>query len=142
MPFRIRAGGTGGSATRTEPLGTGGRITASSHVAGADQGGFARAGTARAQFLARGARGGLALVAGGLVLGTAEGAALGAVGSDADIAKLAATAGLLAIDVYRRAIASPQLSGDELSFMVGARGNEEAHYAALKGVLGKAARPG
>ena len=44
-------------------------------------------GTTRAQFLARGAKGGMALVAGGLVLGVAEGTALGAISSDADISK-------------------------------------------------------
>jgi hypothetical protein len=48
--------------------------------------------TTRAQFLARAGKGGLALVAGGAVLGLAEGTALGAVKADADIAKLAATA--------------------------------------------------
>ncbi len=97
-------------------------------------------GTTRAQFLSRGAQGGLALVAGGAVLGIAQGAALGAVASDADIAKLAATAELLAIDFYTRAIASKQLKGDELSYLVGAKENEVAHYDALKGVL-KSADP-
>ncbi|HUY72440.1 MAG TPA: ferritin-like domain-containing protein [Gaiellaceae bacterium] len=97
-------------------------------------------GTTRAQFLARGAKGGLALVAGGLVLGVAEGTALGAVTSDADIAKLAATAELLAIDFYTHAIASNQLKGDELAYLAGAKGNEVAHYDALKGVL-KSATP-
>jgi ferritin-like protein len=94
----------------------------------------------RAQFLSRGMKGGLALVAGGAVLGLAEGTALGAVTSDADIAKLAATAELLAIDFYTQAIASKKLSGDELSYLVGAKENEVAHYAALKGVL-KSATP-
>jgi hypothetical protein len=96
-------------------------------------------GTTRAQFLARGARGGLALAAGGVVLGAAEGTALGAVTADTEIAKLAATAELLAIDFYSHAIASGKLQGDELAYLVGARGNEKAHYAALEGVLGKAA---
>jgi hypothetical protein len=97
-------------------------------------------GTTRAEFLARGAKGGLALVAGGLVLGLAEGTALGALSSDADIAKLAATAELLAIDFYTNAIASHQLKGDELAYMAGAKANEVAHYNALKGVL-KSATP-
>jgi hypothetical protein len=96
--------------------------------------------TNRAQFLARGAKGGLALVAGGLLLGVADGTALGATTADADIAKLAATAELLAIDFYSQAIASKQLKGDELAYLVGAKANEEAHYAALKGVL-KSATP-
>ena len=89
---------------------------------------------------ARGAKGGLALVAGGALLGLAEGTAFGAVSADADIAKLAATAELLAIDFYTHAINSKQLKGDELSYLAGARGNEQAHYAALKGVL-KSATP-
>jgi hypothetical protein len=97
-------------------------------------------GTTRAQFLARGARGGLALVAGGSLLGLAQGTALGASSADADIAKLAATAELLAIDFYAKAIASRKLKGDELSYLAGARENELAHYAALRGVL-KAATP-
>ena len=95
-------------------------------------------GTTRAQFLARGAKGGLALVAGGAVLGLAEGTAFGAVTADTDIAKLAATAELLAIDFYGHAIASKQLKGDELAYLAGAKGNEVAHYNALKGVLGTA----
>ena len=96
--------------------------------------------TTRAQFLTRGAKGGLALVAGGAILGLAEGTAFGAASADADIAKLAATAELLAIDFYTHAIDSKQLKGDELSYLVGARGNEQAHYAAFKGVL-KSATP-
>ncbi|HEX4519840.1 MAG TPA: ferritin-like domain-containing protein [Gaiellaceae bacterium] len=98
--------------------------------------------TTRAQFLSRGAKGGLALVAGGLVLGVAEGTAFGAVTADTDIAKLAATAELLAIDFYSNAISSGKLKGDELSYLVGAKGNEVAHYNALKGVLGKATPAG
>src|SRR5262249_24975872 len=62
--------------------------------------------------------------------------------SDADIAKLAATAELLAIDFYKRAIASKQLKGDELAYLGGALGNEQAHYDALKGVLGSATPTG
>jgi hypothetical protein len=95
--------------------------------------------TTRAAFLSRGAKGGLALVAGGSLLALAEGPALGAVSADSDIAKLAATAELLAIDFYRRAIASRKFKGDELGYMAAALGNEQAHYKALAGVLGKAA---
>jgi hypothetical protein len=97
-------------------------------------------GTTRAQFLRRAGAGGVALVASGGVLGLAEGTALGAGTSDADIAKLAATAELLAIDFYKRAIASNKLEGDEQAYLGGALGNEQAHYAALKGVL-KSATP-
>jgi len=97
-------------------------------------------GITRAQFFSRGAKGGLALVAAGSLLGLAEGTAFGAASTDADVAKLAATAELLAIDFYTRAIGSKQLKGDELSYLVGARANEQAHYSALKGVL-KSATP-
>jgi ferritin-like protein len=97
-------------------------------------------GISRAQFLSRGAKGGLALVAAGSIFGLAEGTAFGAASADADIAKLAATAELLAIDFYTRAIDSKQLKGDELAYLAGARVNEQAHYAALKGVL-KSATP-
>ncbi len=97
-------------------------------------------GTTRAQFLSRGAKGGLVLVAGGSLLAIGDGVALGATTTDADIAKLAATAELLAIDFYTQAIASKKLKGDELSYLVGAKENEVAHYDALKGVL-KSATP-
>lgn len=98
--------------------------------------------TTRAQFLSRGAKGGLALVAGGVLLGVTDGPAFGAATSDTDIAKLAATAELLAIDFYTHAINSKQLKGDELSYLAGAKANEVAHYAALKGVLGSATPAG
>ena len=99
--------------------------------------------TTRAQFLRRAGGGGLALVAGGSVLGLAQGSALAATASgDVAIAKLAATAELLAIDFYTKAIASKQLKGDELSYLAGALGNEQAHYAALKAVLGTATPKG
>jgi hypothetical protein len=95
--------------------------------------------TTRASFLANGARGGLALVAGGSLLALAQGTALGATTADADIAKLAATAELLAIDFYTRAINSKKISGAELAYMASARENERAHYRALAGVLKSAA---
>jgi hypothetical protein len=97
----------------------------------------------RAQFLRRAGGSSLALIAGGSVLGFAQGSALAATASgDVAIAKLAATAELLAIDFYTKAIASKQLKGDELSYLGGALGNEQAHYAALKGVLGSATPKG
>jgi hypothetical protein len=98
--------------------------------------------TTRAAFLSRGAKGGLALVAGGSLLALTEAPALGAAGADSDIAKLAATAELLAIDFYKKAIASRKFSGDELAYLAAALGNEQAHYKALAGVLGKAAPKG
>ena len=97
-------------------------------------------GTTRAAFLSRGAKGGLALVAGGSMLALSDGVAFGAASGDAAIAKLAATAELLAIDFYRHAIASKKLKNDELAYLAQAMSNEQAHYAALKGVL-KSATP-
>src|SRR5579859_4579690 len=97
----------------------------------------------RAQFLRQAGGGGLALIAGGSVLGLAQGSALAATSSgDVAIAKLAATAELLAIDFYTKAIASKRLKGDELAYLGGALGNEQAHYAALKAVLGAATPKG
>jgi hypothetical protein len=107
-----------------------------------ETGGDTMSGTTRAQFLSRGARGGIALVAGGSVMALAEGTAFGAATTDADIAKLAATAELLAIDFYTRAIDSKKLKGDELGYLASAMGNEQAHYAALKGVLRSATPAG
>lgn len=99
-------------------------------------------GTTRGQFLARGAKGGVALVAGGSVLALAEGTAFGAATSDTDILKLAATAELLAIDFYTRSIASKKLKGDELGYLAAAMSNERAHYAALKAALKSGAPAG
>jgi rubrerythrin len=96
----------------------------------------------RARFLSRGAKGGLALVAGGSVLATAAGPAFGAANADSDIAKLAATAELLATNFYNRAIASGTFAGDDLRYLREARANERAHYAALANVLGAAAPKG
>ena len=93
----------------------------------------------RAQFLSRGAKGGLALVAGGSVLAAAAGPAMGAASGDVAIAKLAATAELLAIDFYSMAISSGKLKGDQGAYLVAARMNEQDHYKALAGVLGSGA---
>ena len=97
----------------------------------------------RAQFLRQAGGGGLALIAGGSLLGLAQGTAFAATSSgDVAIAKLAATAELLAIDFYTKALASKQLKGSEASYLGAALGNEQAHYAALKSVLGSAAPSG
>lgn len=96
----------------------------------------------RAQFLTRGAKGSLALVAGGSILAAAVGPAMAQGGGDADIAKLAATAELLAIDFYGKAIDMGGFTGDTLAYMQAARDNEQAHYEALAGVLGKDAPAG
>ena len=94
--------------------------------------------TTRAAFLSRGAKGGLALVAGGSVLAMASGPAFGSGMADADIAKLAATAELLAIDFYTRSIRSGKLRGAEAAYLAAALQNERDHYKALASVLGKA----
>lgn len=96
--------------------------------------------TTRAAFLSRGAKGGIALVAGGSVLAATTGNAFGARAADTDIAKLAATAELLAIDFYSKALASNRFSGAEQAYMAAALQNEKDHYKALAGVL-KAAVP-
>lgn len=98
--------------------------------------------TSRAGFLSLGARGGLALVAGGAVLGVAATPALGRSAGDVEIATLAATAELLAIDVYTRAIDAGLFSGDTLAYMEAARQNEQDHYDALADVLGSQAPTG
>jgi rubrerythrin len=98
--------------------------------------------TTRAAFLSRGARGGIALVAGGSVLAATAGSAFGAGTADTDIAKLAATAELLAIDFYSKAIASKKFSGAAAAYMGAALQNEKDHYKALAGVLGSAAPKG
>ncbi len=95
--------------------------------------------TTRAAFLSRGAKGGLALVAGGSVLAMTSGPAFGSAAADTDIAKLAATAELLAIDFYTRSIASRKLEGAEAAYLAAALQNEKDHYKALAGVLGTAA---
>ncbi len=92
--------------------------------------------TSRAEFLTLGAKGGLALVVGGSVLGVAVGPALGQATGDVEIATLAATAELLALDVYSRAIKTGFFKADVLAYMEAARQNEQDHYDTLAGVLG------
>jgi rubrerythrin len=58
--------------------------------------------------------------------------------ADADLAKVAATAELLAIDFYKRAVASRHFRGDERDYLAAARDNEIEHYDLLKVALGKA----
>jgi hypothetical protein len=91
----------------------------------------------RAEFISRGAKGGLALVAGGSVLAEVSSLALASGVTDIDIAKLAATAELLAINFYNRAIDSGKFrrTANE-PYLVEARNAEIAHYDALRGVLG------
>jgi rubrerythrin len=92
--------------------------------------------TSRGEFISLGAKGGLALVVGGSLLGVAAAPALGQAAGDVEIATLAATAELLAIDVYTRAIDTGFFDGDVLAYMEAARQNEQDHFDALAGVLG------
>ena len=97
----------------------------------------------RAQFVRGGVKGGLALVAGGAVIAAATGTASAAgEPSDIDIAKLAATAELLAIDFYARAIKSGVFGGRRERYLKGARDNEIDHYNALAGLIGADAPKG
>jgi rubrerythrin len=95
--------------------------------------------TSRGEFLSLGMKGGLALAAGGTILGVAAGPALGQTSGDVAIAKLAATAELLAIDFYGKGIESGFFTGDVLAYMNSAKQNEQDHYDALAKVLGSAA---
>ena len=104
----------------------------------------------RAQFLSRGAKGGLVLAVGGLALAAAAcgdddtpaAASTAATTTasqpvdDVGIAKLAATAELLAIDFYGMGIATGFFKADVLAYMTAARQNEQDHYDALAKVLG------
>lgn len=104
----------------------------------------------RAQFLRRGARGGIVLAVGGMALAaaacgddaattaatTAAATTAASPVDDVAIAKLAATAELLAIDFYGRSIDSGMFTADALAYMSAARNNEQDHYDALAKVLG------
>jgi rubrerythrin len=95
--------------------------------------------TNRAEFITRSAKGGLALVAGGSVLAEVSSLAVASGVTDVEIAKLAATAELLAINFYSHAIASGKFTDrDERRYLHEARSAEVAHYDALRGVLGRA----
>lgn len=117
--------------------------------------------TSRAQFLSRGAKGGLVLVVGGVGLAaaacgsdgssgdaasTAAATTAGTTGAqpvdDVAIATLAATAELLAIDFYAMSIDSGMFTADDLAYLTAARQNEQDHYDALAKVLGKDAPKG
>ena len=109
----------------------------------------------RAQFLSRGVKGGLVLAVGGVALAAAacgDDDDTGATTSastpstsgaqpvdDVAIAKLAATAELLAIDFYGMGIASGLFKSDVLAYMTAAKQNEQDHYDALAKALGKEA---
>ena len=106
----------------------------------------------RARFLSLGLRGGAALAAGGSVLALAacDGAGDGADEAarersgtapagrvdDTALAMLAATAELLAVDFYSRAIEALSPEGALLGYLRSARENERDHYDALAEALG------
>ena len=97
----------------------------------------------RAQFLRRGAAGSLALVGGGGILAAVTGGPASAAGAgDVAILKVAATAELLAIDFYTRALAARRFIGDEKDYLRDARANERDHYAALAKAIGSGAPKG
>jgi hypothetical protein len=99
----------------------------------------------RAQFLARGFKGGLALVAGGSVLAAAAPALAGATEpaappeEDLAFVRLAASAELLAEAFYTRAIDGKKFEKQQRCYLVAARANEREHYTALANVLGTGA---
>jgi hypothetical protein len=95
----------------------------------------------RGQFLRNTGKGAVGLVVGGTVLAMAEGVAFGQTSDDVSLAKVAATAELLAIDVYTRALAARSgghliFTGGTRKYLQNARKNEHDHYNALKGVIG------
>lgn len=102
-------------------------------------------GLSRAQFLARGFKGGVALVAGGTFLAAAAPALAGeepTVGppeGDAAILRLATSAELLAQDFYRRAIEGKKFEREDRRYLSAALGNERAHYDALAKAIGTGA---
>ncbi len=110
----------------------------------------------RAQFLSRGAKGGVVLVAGGSVLALAacgdddepgattaqDTSTTAGMVDDTAIATLAATAELLAIDFYTKVIEAGGVEADVLGYLEASRQNEQDHYDALAGVLGDAAPSG
>lgn len=95
----------------------------------------------RGEFLRNTGRGAVGLAVGGGLLALTEGVAFGQTSADVELAKVAATAELLAIDVYTRALAARSggkvvFSGATRKYLLNARRNEIAHYNALEGVLG------
>jgi len=101
--------------------------------------------TTRGAFLRTTGKGAVGLVAGGTLLALAAPAAdaqEAPTSADVEIAKIAATAELLAIDVYTRAINSGIFRGATRRYLVNARKNERDHYGALADLLGAAAPKG
>jgi hypothetical protein len=98
----------------------------------------------RSEFVSRGARGGIALIAGGALLGLATPARAdetppAPAEEDLALVRLAASAELLAIDFYTQAIAARSFEKGNRGYLSEARANEREHYAALAQVLGPGA---
>ncbi len=95
----------------------------------------------RGEFLRYTGKGAVALVAGGSMLAMAEGVAFGQTSDDVSLAKVAATAELLAIDVYTRALAARShgqyiFAGANRKYLQHARKNEHDHYNKLRSIIG------
>jgi hypothetical protein len=91
----------------------------------------------RAALLGRGARAGIAVVAGASVAAAVAGSARADALPDADLAyaRLLVAAELLAIDFYTQALAAKKLDSAESAILGRAVFNEKEHYMAMSGVL-------
>jgi rubrerythrin len=96
----------------------------------------------RSQLLARGAKGGAALILAGSVAGSFARSASAATIPDADLAyaRLLVGAELLALDFYTQAMAAKQFGADVTKALKRAFFNEQEHYAAVSGILTGAAQ--
>jgi hypothetical protein len=98
----------------------------------------------RAALLGRGARAGVAVVAGTAVGAAAAGSARADPLPDGDLAyaRLLVAAELLAIDFYTRALATKQFGPGARNYLGRALFNEQEHYSAMSGILsGAGLRP-
>jgi hypothetical protein len=94
----------------------------------------------RGQFLRNTGKGVVGLAVGGTLLAATEGVAFGQTSGDVEIAKVAATAELLAIDFYKQALKARSgghliFGGATRKYLMNAGKNEVVHYNTLKGVL-------
>jgi Ferritin-like domain len=95
------------------------------------------AGLSRAQLVARGFKGGAALLVAGSAAGLSAGSASADVIPDDDLAyaRLLVAAELLGADFYTRAISSKRFDGKAHASLRRARFNERQHYKSVAGVL-------
>ena len=91
----------------------------------------------RAQFLARGAKGGAALIVAGTTVGALASTAAADPLSDNDlaIARVLVAAELLGIDFYRQAIASKKLDKEDAKRFAQILSNEQEHYESVAQIL-------